>query len=89
MLIPTAIHEVSRHGGAAMITRTAIIATPNVREVAQYLPRNYSAAPCEAPHGFPLGGQCVRVTGHDHAGWTLDGYVLPRLASGLLFGREV
>jgi hypothetical protein len=31
----------------------------------------------------------VEINGFDHAGWTLDGYVLPRLASGLWFGAEV
>lgn len=29
------------------------------------------------------------VVGRDVAGWTLDEYVLPRLASGLYFGTEV
>jgi hypothetical protein len=31
----------------------------------------------------------VIIAGTDYAGWTLDGYVLPRLASGLMFGEEV
>ncbi len=29
------------------------------------------------------------IGGRDVAGWTLDGFVLPRLASGLIFGEEV
>jgi len=29
------------------------------------------------------------ITGHDVAGWTLDEYVIPRLASGLIFAEEV
>jgi hypothetical protein len=29
------------------------------------------------------------IRGHDEAGWTLDEYVLPRLASGMHFGQEV
>lgn len=29
------------------------------------------------------------IQGEDYAGWTLDGYVLPRLASGFIFGREI
>ena len=29
------------------------------------------------------------IGGYDDAGWTLDGYVLPRLASGLIFGEEI
>lgn len=31
----------------------------------------------------------VIIKGKDVAGWTLDGYVLPRLASGLYFGEEL
>jgi hypothetical protein len=29
------------------------------------------------------------IEGEDNAGWTLDGYVIPRLASGLIFAKEV
>ena len=29
------------------------------------------------------------VSGEDYAGWTLDGYVIPRLESGMIFPREV
>jgi hypothetical protein len=29
------------------------------------------------------------IHGHDVAGWTLDGYVIPRLASGMIFAVEV
>jgi len=45
-----------------------------------YLPSNY---------GADSDGKNVFIHGIDVAGWTLDGYVLPRLASGLYFGREV
>jgi hypothetical protein len=45
-----------------------------------YLPSNY---------GADSDGKDVYLHGIDVAGWTLDGYVLPRLASGLYFGREV
>jgi len=31
----------------------------------------------------------VIIRGTDNAGWTLDDYVLPRLASGLMFGDEI
>jgi hypothetical protein len=31
----------------------------------------------------------VVVSGADMAGWTLDGYVIPRLASGLIWAEEV
>ena len=33
-------------------------------------------------------GQTV-IAGRDVAGWTLDAYVIPRLASGLYFAAEV
>lgn len=29
------------------------------------------------------------IAGRDNAGWTLDGYVLPRLASGMYYGKEI
>jgi len=45
--------------------------------VAAYLPGNYRVT----------GGQdgAVIVEGEDHAGWTAEGYVIPRLASGMMF----
>jgi hypothetical protein len=49
--------------------------------VEAYLPRNYSVLYFE--------DDTVTITGFDNAGWTLDGYVLPRLASGMYFGTEI
>ena len=49
--------------------------------VARYLPGNYYVV------GEIKGG--VVIAGTDHAGWTFDDYVEPRLASGLMFAREV
>lgn len=46
-----------------------------------YLPGNYTAM--RADDGS------IVISGEDNAGWTLDGYVIPRLASGLHFAREV
>jgi hypothetical protein len=46
--------------------------------VRQYLPNNYTVA--ESPADGP-----TLVVGQDVAGWTLEDYVLPRLASGLMF----
>ena len=34
-------------------------------------------------------GAGVLIAGEDDHGWTMDDYVLPRLASGLMPGREV
>lgn len=62
---------------AARITPGA--ATLSVVEA--YLPSNYSA--------YVAHDQAVVIHGFDVAGWTLDGYVIPRLASGLIVAREV
>ena len=51
------------------------------KTVAAYLPYNYKVVGCH--------GGVVTVEGHDDHGWTLDGYVLPRLASGLMHAEEV
>jgi hypothetical protein len=60
--------------------RAALIqSTPDA--VANYLPDNYRVVDYD-PRG-------VYIEGEDVAGWTLDDYVLPRLASGLYFGQEV
>jgi hypothetical protein len=45
-----------------------------LERVARHLPANYAALSRE--------DGAVTVVGVDTAGWTLDGYVLPRLASG-------
>lgn len=61
--------------------RKAVIYTDRAETVARYLPSNYSVVSCE-------NGETV-IAGEDSAGWTLDDYVLPRLASGLYFGKEL
>jgi hypothetical protein len=53
--------------------------------VRNYLPRNFVAF--LSADGGELGA--VRISGYDNAGWTLQGYVIPRLASGLIFAEEV
>ena len=57
------------------LTATGKYATTST--VAEYLPGNYRVT----------GGQdgAVIVEGEDHAGWTAEGYVIPRLASGMMF----
>lgn len=54
---------------------------PDWDEVSAYLPRNYKV----------LGetGGAILIEGRDNAGWTLDGYVIPRLGSGLITAREL
>lgn len=70
-----------------MRTRYAIISNQyavktDTRTVDAYLPDNYRVA------GTLPNGDIV-IAGEDRLGWTLDAYVLPRLASGLIFASEV
>lgn len=76
------------------------VVSGNAATIANYLPADYSVlgpALTEAlPEDSDLGyivrvskDGCVIVGGHDNAGWTLDGYVLPRLASGCYGAREI
>ena len=48
-------------------------------QVAAYLPNNYSAS-------WDAGS--IVIEGRDRCGWTLDGYVIPRLASGMIVATE-
>lgn len=54
----------------------------SVDEVRAYMPRNYRVIDRGAD-------MAILIEGEDVAGWTLDGYVIPRLASGLIFAREI
>lgn len=62
--------------------RFVIHAEDDVERIEALLPGNYAVT-------TNSDGAVAIVFGHDRAGWTLDGYVLPRLASGLLFGEEI
>jgi hypothetical protein len=53
----------------------------SAEQVGRYLPANYYLAQ-DTPDGY-------LVAGSDNAGWTMDGYVLPRLLSGLIGGHEI
>ncbi len=56
--------------------------------IAAYLPDNYQVTGVgPAPEGDRY--RRVHIAGEDNAGWTLDGYVIPRLASGLYGCTEV
>lgn len=62
---------------AALIT----IDHPSQGEVvAKYLPANYKVVEVHDTY--------VLIVGADNAGWTLDDYVIPRLASGLFHAEE-
>ena len=69
------------------IRRAVVGNTVNIETVRRYLPDNYVASLA------PFGGRWIEGTiiieGEDVAGWTLDDYVIPRLASGLIGCREV
>lgn len=63
------------------MSRTAIVkGARDIDQVAAYLPGNYEAIEKDGE---------VTIVGEDVAGWTLDDYVIPRLASGLIFAIEV
>lgn len=62
----------------------------NARDIEQlmaYLPDNYYV---QIEGGPPWGGEeeDFLIEGEDVAGWTLDGYVIPRLASGNIVATE-
>jgi hypothetical protein len=78
--------------------RYALISTKqaSAETIGEYLPSNYTiigtaehANPIDASERPANFGPCVVIQGADEAGWTLDGYVLPRLGSGLIVGREI
>ena len=48
--------------------------------VQEYLPRGWEA--------YWKDGTII-IAGEDNAGWTLKDYVLPRLASGMIYAREL
>lgn len=60
--------------------RVAVINHEDVARVQRYMPMNYQA--------FADDGKVI-IVGTDSAGWTLDGYVIPRLASGMMYAREI
>lgn len=56
--------------------------------VRRYLPSNYTATPHLRVVGYTVEEE-ILIVGEDVAGWTLDGYVIPRLASGMHYAKEV
>jgi hypothetical protein len=75
------------------VLRYAIVRNARDRDQAQtYLPDNYSVIwEGQVPR---YEGSADTITGHviqgrDVAGWTLDGYVIPRYASGLIWAEEI
>ncbi len=63
--------------------RIAIARTGKSKDVAQYLPNNFTVL------GRTLDNRGTIIVGVDDHGWTLDQYVIPRLASGMIHCEEV
>lgn len=63
--------------------RIAIARTGKSKDVAQYLPNNYTVL------GRTLDAKGTIIVGVDDHGWTLDEYVIPRLGSALIACEEV
>ena len=64
-------------------TRLAVVTgglSADIVTVRQYLPSNYNAEEFDG---------LIVIGGTDRAGWTLDGYVIPRLQSGLIVAVEM
>lgn len=61
--------------------RRAHVMTGDWEVVERYLPSNYKVVGHTA--------EMTTIEGVDNAGWTLDAYVIPRLASGMMRCREV
>lgn len=65
-----------------MTTRYAIVkGARSEREVKAYLPENYRLMGAYK--------DAFVIVGEDVAGWTLEGYVIPRYGSGLMACREL
>lgn len=58
----------------------------NAKQLWAYLPGNYHIVSGDL--GEP-GKPVYVIAGSDSQGWTLDEYVIPRLASGLIWAEEV
>lgn len=58
----------------------------SAKHVAEYLPGNYKVT---GTHRSSMYRLVVEVEGEDVAGWTAEDYVIPRLASGLMWAYDV
>ena len=64
----------------------------SLEQVQYYLPQGYTAKIEYLPGnqaGKTSNAMRIVIRGYDIAGWTLDDYVIPRLASGLIVATEV
>ncbi len=66
-----------------MSIRIAEADSKKTTEIEAYLPGNYKVL-CTSDWDNK-----TYIVGEDNHGWTLDGYVIPRLASGLIACKEI
>jgi hypothetical protein len=70
--------------------RYAIVRAARRRSEAEaYLPANYRVIHEKETPDSRIPGSMFVIAGEDSAGWTLDGYVIPRYASGLIQCEEI
>lgn len=69
-----------------MVRRASVTGARSKQEVAAYLPNNYMVTDRTTDE---YGRVAFIIIGEDDAGWTLDDYVIPRLASGLMWCKEI
>lgn len=63
------------------IAKVQIRGRDTAETVAAYMPGNYRV--------IGMDGDDVLIGGTDNHGWTLDDYVIPRLASGMMLAVEI
>lgn len=56
----------------------------DLETVLNYLPGNYGAT-----EYFRNGEKVIMIIGEDDHGWTMGGYVIPRLGSALIHAKEI
>lgn len=72
------------------MNRAAIVPGHSAERIRAYMPSNYEVVDYEHnPGSRNHDDRGVLIVGRDDAGWTLEDYVLPRLASGMYFGRII
>lgn len=65
------------------LIRVTLSSGTTPKQVDRYLPANYAIT------GYDAENNWLWVEGEDHAGWTAEDYVIPRLASGLIWAAVV
>lgn len=63
------------------IAKVQIRGRDTAETVAAYMPGNYRV--------IGMDGDDVLIGGTDNHGWTLDDYIIPRLASGMMLAVEI